>query len=197
MSSASFYVFAICLPAVCWFIRITQLEILITRVSVSIEIMPPISRRACLPALWMQTGVTSGMLILYETTLDLDDRAVVRYLYGLLFFGFRIFINRGSSMPFYRYECDQCEHEFRILHLNGADGNISCPLCESVDIRRLLPRVSVQFKGSGYYKTDRANKKSTSGTKGLSEKDKSTESASKELKDSKVSTGKTGSDLRS
>lgn len=90
-------------------------------------------------------------------------------------------------MPFYRYECEKCGHKFRILHLSGADDVVACPSCESEDAHRLLHRVAVQFKGSGYYKTDRANKKSKAGTKDLSDKDSSTDTdaGAKEKKESK------------
>jgi len=103
-------------------------------------------------------------------------------------------------MPFYRYECENCGHEFRVLHLEGVNDDVTCPSCDSIDIRRLLSRVSVQFdirrllsrvsvqfKGSGYYKTDRANKKSKAGSKRLSDKDSSTESDSKASKETKES----------
>ena len=90
-------------------------------------------------------------------------------------------------MPFYRYECESCGHEFRVLHLEGINDDVTCPSCESTDIRRLLSRVSVQFKGSGYYKTDRANKKSRTGTKRPSDKDASTGSEAKESKETKES----------
>jgi len=76
------------------------------------------------------------------------------------------------KMPLYRYECKKCGHEFRVLQQRSDDA-VKCPSCESEDLHRLPSRVSVQFKGSGYYKTDRANKKSKAGTKGLSDKDTS------------------------
>ena len=88
-------------------------------------------------------------------------------------------------MPFYRYRCEKCGHEFRVLHLKDVKEDISCPSCEGADVRRLLSRVSVQFKGSGYYKTDRANKKSKVGTKGPSDKDSSSDASSGESKNSK------------
>ena len=90
-------------------------------------------------------------------------------------------------MPFFRYECNNCGHEFRILHLTGVDDDVACPSCKSTDLQRLLPRVAVQFKGSGYYKTDRANKKSKTGTRGSSDKDASSEASSGEAKDSRES----------
>jgi len=90
-------------------------------------------------------------------------------------------------MPLYRYECKTCGHEFRILHQQGSNDPATCPSCESTELHRLPSRVSVQFKGSGYYKTDRANKKSKAGTKGLSEKEKSSEGSSGTSKDSQDS----------
>ena len=90
-------------------------------------------------------------------------------------------------MPYYRYACENCGHEFRVLHLEGVDNNVTCPSCGEENARRLLSRVSVQFKGSGYYKTDRANKKSKTGTKGPGDKGTSTEAGPKESKESKES----------
>jgi putative FmdB family regulatory protein len=90
-------------------------------------------------------------------------------------------------MPLYRYECTECGHEFRILHQQGDNKAATCPSCESTELHRLPSRVSVQFKGSGYYKTDRANNKSKAGTKGLSEKETSAEGSSGDSKDSRDS----------
>ena len=73
-------------------------------------------------------------------------------------------------MPLYRYECKSCGHRFRVLHLEGIEDQTTCPSCGGNETRRLLGRVSVQFKGSGYYKTDRASKTSKAGTKSLAEK---------------------------
>ena len=87
-------------------------------------------------------------------------------------------------MPLYRYECEKCGHEFRVLQQRN-DNTITCPLCESTELHRLPSRVSVQFKGSGYYKTDRANKKSKAGTKGSSDKDSSEASSNESSGESK------------
>ncbi len=61
-------------------------------------------------------------------------------------------------MPLHRYECEVCQHRFRVLVLDGQSPAGCCPACGSDDVRRMLPRVAVQFKGNGYYKTDRARK---------------------------------------
>lgn len=76
-------------------------------------------------------------------------------------------------MPVYRYECESCGHEFRVLQEMGSDEPMTCPKCQARNARRLLSRVAVQFKGSGYYKTDRASKRSKAGTKDTSAGDSS------------------------
>ena len=96
-------------------------------------------------------------------------------------------------MPLYRYECEQCGHEFRVLQQRGDDDVVTCPSCESTETHRLPSRVFVQFKGSGYYKTDRANKKSKAGTKGLSDKDPSETSSNDGSGESKESKGSSDS----
>lgn len=88
-------------------------------------------------------------------------------------------------MPFHRYICDNCGHEFRFLHMDGVSDEVACPECDGKKVQRQLPRVAVQFKGSGYYKTDRANRKSKAGTRDASDKDSSTEASSGESKDAK------------
>ena len=58
-------------------------------------------------------------------------------------------------MPFYRHECEACGHRFRVLELRGTESEEpKCPACGSMSTHRLMPLVAVQFKGSGYYKTD-------------------------------------------
>jgi len=93
-------------------------------------------------------------------------------------------------MPFYRYECRNCGYEFRHLHLNGVEEDVACPKCSSTDLERRLPRVAVQFKGSGYYKTDRANRKSKAGTGGLSEKETSVDAPGTEASTPSTSASK-------
>ncbi len=64
-------------------------------------------------------------------------------------------------MPFYRYTCEECGNQFRVLHRSD-DGNedpIKCPHCGSERAKRLVPRIGVIYRGSGYYSTDYRNKK--------------------------------------
>lgn len=57
-------------------------------------------------------------------------------------------------MPLRQNECAACGHQFRILERNGDEGRAPCPSCGSRETRCLLPHVAVQFKGSGFYRTD-------------------------------------------
>ncbi|MBE0635507.1 zinc ribbon domain-containing protein [Candidatus Bipolaricaulota bacterium] len=105
-------------------------------------------------------------------------------------------------MPFYRYECRNCGHEFRYLHFDSNSDEVACPKCKGTDLERQMPRVAIQFKGSGYYKTDRADKKSKAGTRGSSERESSSDSGdsrdSRDSSDSKPSTeSKSGEDSKS
>ncbi len=71
-------------------------------------------------------------------------------------------------MPFYRYECSSCGRTFRVFHQNGSSPRICCPSCGGKDAERLLPRIGVIYKGSGYYSTDhrsRENERKTRRTK--------------------------------
>ncbi len=62
-------------------------------------------------------------------------------------------------MPLHRHECESCGHRFRILVTHGTENDApTCPACGGVSTRRLMPLVAVQFKGSGYYKTDHGRK---------------------------------------
>ena len=68
-------------------------------------------------------------------------------------------------MPLHRHECEICGYRFRVLeHGNSPCEPAVCPACGSERSQRLLPRVAVQFKGSGYYKTDHARSSEKSGS---------------------------------
>ena len=68
-------------------------------------------------------------------------------------------VRRRLKVPLYRYECESCSNQFTILVRQQAQADVPvCPECGSKETRRMVPRVAVQFKGSGYYKTDYARK---------------------------------------
>ena len=64
-------------------------------------------------------------------------------------------------MPFYRYECEDCGTQFRVLQQSGKDAPGPCPSCGAERAKRMLPRIGVIYKGSGYYNTDYRSKGST------------------------------------
>ena len=81
-------------------------------------------------------------------------------------------------MPLYSFECESCRHEFRVLASNGSPAVPSCPVCGAKNVRRLLPRVSIAYKGSGYYNTDYRGKKSSGAKPSSSQKNPPSDASS-------------------
>lgn len=72
-------------------------------------------------------------------------------------------------MPLYEYECDACKQRFEVIHQRFSDPNPdACRKCGQGPIRRLMSSPAIQFKGSGFYITDYAQKGKSEGasTKG-------------------------------
>ena len=65
------------------------------------------------------------------------------------------------SVPTYQYACNACAHEFEAFQSFSDASLTECPECKG-EIRKVYTAVGVVFKGSGFYKTDSANKKSVS-----------------------------------
>lgn len=63
-------------------------------------------------------------------------------------------------MPLYEYECSK-GHRFEKIESVTAKTVQKCPKC-GARAERLLAAPAIQFKGSGWYVTDYAGKKSTS-----------------------------------
>lgn len=62
-------------------------------------------------------------------------------------------------MPLYEYQCTNCNERMEILQgINDPPYN-HCPKCGG-DMKKLLSSPAIQFKGSGFYKTDYASSKS-------------------------------------
>ncbi len=58
-------------------------------------------------------------------------------------------------MPLYKYHCTECDNEFKVLQKNGEkDEEPACPECGSRKVDRMISRVGIRFKGSGFYRTD-------------------------------------------
>jgi putative FmdB family regulatory protein len=80
-------------------------------------------------------------------------------------------------MPIYEYECLQCGKRTEWLQRMSDAPLAACPNCGG-GVRKLISAPAFQFKGSGFYKTDYADKKS-GGSSGSSEGKSETKSESK------------------
>lgn len=59
-----------------------------------------------------------------------------------------------TSMPIYQYACPDCGHEFE-KQQKFTDAPVQkCPTCGKRKVYRMVSKVAVTFKGSGWYITD-------------------------------------------
>ncbi len=97
-------------------------------------------------------------------------------------------------MPLYEYQCDACGHRFEQIRKFSDPPLTVCPQCDGV-IRKLVSSPAFQFKGTGWYVTDYANKGrsgaeaseagKTSDDKNTKTDDKNTKTDDKKATDSK------------
>jgi putative FmdB family regulatory protein len=60
-------------------------------------------------------------------------------------------------MPLYEYECDACGGRFEVIQ-KFSELLEECRRCGKGPVRRLLSPPAIQFKGTGWYVTDYAQK---------------------------------------
>jgi len=79
-------------------------------------------------------------------------------------------------MPTYTYKCRKCEKEFEIQQSIKADALTVCPdeNCGGEIYRKISKNVAFDFKGSGFYLTDYANKHAAPATNNKKEKSPTT-----------------------
>ena len=98
-------------------------------------------------------------------------------------------------MPLYEYECDACGQRFELIQQRFSDPPPEkCAKCGKGPVHRQLSSPAIQFKGTGWYVTDYAQKgkslpASTSAEK--SDKGEKTEKSDKTDKTDKTETKKT------
>lgn len=63
-------------------------------------------------------------------------------------------------MPLYEYKCETCHEKTEILQRVSDPPLAHCPHCGG-PMRKLISAPGIQFKGSGFYKTDYANSSSS------------------------------------
>ena len=61
-------------------------------------------------------------------------------------------------MPLYEYECGACGAHFELIRKFSDPPLEHCTVCGKGPVRRLLSSPAIQFKGSGWYITDYAQK---------------------------------------
>ncbi len=78
-------------------------------------------------------------------------------------------------MPIYEYQCTSCNERHEIIQKFSDAPLTHCPKCGG-DMKKLISSPAIQFKGSGFYKTDYA---SSGGSSSKSESKSDTKSESK------------------
>jgi putative FmdB family regulatory protein len=89
-------------------------------------------------------------------------------------------------MPLYEYQCAKCGERTEIIRKFADPPHTHCPKCGG-EVRKLISSPAIQFKGSGFYKTDYASKKpeSSSETKSETKSESKSETKSETKSDSK------------
>ena len=72
-------------------------------------------------------------------------------------------------MPLYEYECDACGGRFEVIQ-KFSETSTECRRCGKGPVRRLVAAPAFQFKGTGWYVTDYAQKGKSGGDSGTSGK---------------------------
>ena len=62
-------------------------------------------------------------------------------------------------MPLYEYECINCKERVEIIQRISDPPYSHCPKC-GAEMKKLISSPAIQFKGSGFYKTDYASSSS-------------------------------------
>lgn len=56
-------------------------------------------------------------------------------------------------MPIYEYQCNDCKERHEIIQSISDAPLTHCPKCGG-EMKKLMSSPAIQFKGSGFYKTD-------------------------------------------
>ena len=89
-------------------------------------------------------------------------------------------------MPTYQYGCSKCGHDFEVVQSFTDTAITKCPECGG-QVRKKFSSVGVVFKGSGFYRNDSREKKTTAEAPAKKE-EKAKEAPKKESKTETKST---------
>lgn len=88
-------------------------------------------------------------------------------------------------MPIYEYQCTQCRERQEVIQ-RFSDAPLShCPSCGG-DMKKLPSSPAIQFKGSGFYKTDYASGSSSSSSSKSDKSESKSGSGSESKSESKT-----------
>ena len=85
-------------------------------------------------------------------------------------------------MPLYEYQCEACGKRFEVIRKFSDPPLETCTQCGKGPVQRLVSSPAIQFKGTGWYITDYAQKgksESSDGSKGKAEKKSDTAATTK------------------
>ncbi len=86
-----------------------------------------------------------------------------------------LFPKESPSMPLYEYACQKCGERIEIIQKLSDPPYSHCPKCGG-EMRKLISSPAIQFKGSGFYKTDYASKPAPKDGSGESKSDSNSKS---------------------
>lgn len=66
-------------------------------------------------------------------------------------------------MPLYEYQCQKCKQRIEVIQRMNDPPQTICPNCGG-ELKKLFSAPAIQFKGSGFYKTDYASGSNSKGT---------------------------------
>jgi|SRR5437867_13016216 len=89
-------------------------------------------------------------------------------------------------MPLYEYECDACGQRFELIQKFSDPAPAACVKCGKGPVHRQLSSPAIQFKGSGWYVTDYAQKGKTAAAGASSDKSEKTDKTEKSEKSDKT-----------
>lgn len=90
-------------------------------------------------------------------------------------------------MPIYEYQCKQCNERQEVIQRFDDAPLAHCSKCGG-DMKKLMSAPAVQFKGSGFYKTDYASGSSSSAKPAETKSETTTETKSETKTETKAET---------
>jgi len=90
-------------------------------------------------------------------------------------------------MPIYEYQCTKCNDRTEVIQKFADPPYAACEKCGG-EVRKLMSAPAIQFKGSGFYKTDYASASSKAETKAGSSETKSDSSGDSKPSETKSET---------